>query len=668
MVYIPPNSVFDPGVVLGDAKTIETRGVYIEVDGDGYPVDKGLVPGAACWIEHVNGIDYARPYPEYDPTKQSFPNPFGIVLRVYARDPAKPYQLNQNENTAVVAVSGTVGLRYTADPYSTVLWPRLGDRVTPYGTRIGEGTMGLPSVGICDGISGEKDNNLVIAVRLDVHGEALSSSTFGQPLIATCQADGEIAQYAWVYTSGTQPEAREHGLVVVKAYDNAGQNKHIYGLALDAAQAGAELRVLYYGIGYTPYIYWQTAKLAGLDTANGGKMPTMFKNRIVRNDGTVGEVLTTIITVGTLIGTAVEVGGSIYRMIKGGSSPAKCFDNIPSGSVRFQQLLAAENGVFSVPPDGYQGLFVNTNLMGPATLTEAPVLLDTPQRDANGNILIREGHIYAGSNAGVKEITADNVSGVSFYGVSAPVNTEDQEVNPPVPPNDPSPEVHIRVIREGIANVEAKSNWTQGAYIDLLGKQIPEDEEEFVPHIGKALETTALGRFGAVDIRPFDPNQYIIVDHCKLQPIAGHNFGIGSSVYTDVSSTIGFVHTNIYLAEADADYLYHGVTGVLTRYDPGFYGSDEYDGRAIIQISGYIKCNPTAANTLTAGMKVQRMENHTAYAFVSESALAGEYTNILGILMKTQTADLTDQWWVILEPRTQLVSPNSANEADKQQE
>lgn len=85
MPYIPPDAVFDPGVVLGDAKTIETRGVKIKINAEGYPEDKGLKPGVACWIDNSEGVPYAKPYPTYDPATASLPNPFGIVLHVYAR-------------------------------------------------------------------------------------------------------------------------------------------------------------------------------------------------------------------------------------------------------------------------------------------------------------------------------------------------------------------------------------------------------------------------------------------------------------------------------------------------------------------------------------------------------------------------------------------------------
>lgn len=658
MPYIPPDAVFDPGTVLGDAKTIETRGVYIQVDAQGYPEDEDLAPGVACWIEYIGGVPYARSYPSYSPTaSEVLHNPFGIVLRVYAR--ANKHQLNQNEHTVVVAVTGTVGLKFAATDTTKI--PGLGDRVSPYGSSIIKETHpGMPSLGICDGtceyVDKAGNRGTVIAVRLDPQGDATNVG-YSIPLTTTCIADEAIEKFAWVYASPEQPTAKVGGLLHVTK--TGASNKHVVGITLDEATApNKQITVQYYGMVYVPYKFPEhNEKFAALKAANGGKLPATFRNRIVRNDGSVGAVLTTILTVGSLIGTAVEVGGNIYRMIKGGSSPAKCYDDIRANRdvAKFQQLLAAENGVFEEQPDGYQGLFVSTSLMGPATQTDAPVLLDEPERDKNGNALIREGYIYAGSSAGVTKITPQNVNATSFYGVSAPSNTEDPEVNPPVPPNDSTQ--RIRVIRDGIANVVAVGNWEQGAYIDYLGKQIPADDEEFVPHIGKAMEATDSGKLGPVDIRPFNPNQYIIVDHCKLIPQLGGDFPTGTSVYVTVAMASDVVKSNIRVAEESLTHAYTSVAGVLVRFDENFYGQGDYNGRAVIQISGYVRCNIPSVVTPTAGMLITHMFNGVAQPVVDDDPTEAKYMNILGTVMWTEAIDGTHKWWIVLAPRTQYVAP-----------
>lgn len=660
MVYLKDTDFtqMSPGVPVGDAKTLETRGVPIYVDKNGVPTN-GLRSGSVVYLD-MNG--YAVPFT--NPSMQINPYPYGVVWRVDANTDPSVRDLTPRENQAVVVVEGVVPIVCQTEKGQTT--PKKGDLVNPYGGVVSMGQ--LPVLGICDGTGTVTDREgksvTLVAVRVNTQTGSYSSPTPAGNIDVNCKRaestnknSPEIQKNSWVVLDTIQPVPTDMDQRprVLAADTNAG-NKHIYGIAVNEPE-GDNVTVRVYGTTYVPYVLSNSPKLAALKEANGGELPSMFLNRITYSDGRVGSIFSFIIKLLPIIGAAVDLGFKIYRMIKNKSSPAKVVDNVTTGTAKFHALLAAEGGKFDVEPDGYMGVFVNTGLVAAPTLTEAPVLLDT---EMDGNQLIQEGRIYAGSLEGVRRITPENHTASSFFGVSAPYDLDDEEVNPSTKNGPP----RIRVIREGVANVLANGDWKQGDYINYLGQAISAEDEEFVPHIGKAMSAAQNGNLGSVDIRAFNPNAYIVIDH-----VANRNSALSLNTMVSVKdlTLVGGGATIPRRELALAMYRHphpgplEGVAGVLTRFDEKFYsdGESDYSGRAIIQVGGYVKCKYRwdAAFTHESGIAPGGFVTALIDGQVIPEQISKEdkYMDIIGhlvIMNIPPSGEPVSDAWVLLNPRT----------------
>lgn len=682
-MYLSDKDLADmrPGNPIGDSKTLETRGVGIaktEMKDGKLKQDSLLKVGA---VVYLNAEGKAVPFTE---PKEDFakvrPVPYGVAWTFNVKE--DDYDLTPHTNEVTVVVDGVVPIKMLDGQNP----PKKGDLVNPYGgalnadTQDTDGYTGrLTVLGVCDGV--KKDGNkTLVAVRLAPSAanpySALSIRGIQECVVPT----GTIEKNQWVYLTEEVPKpGADEKRPRVAPMNEGGSNKRVYGLASEESHDKDNIHVvnvLYYGLAYVPYIYEKNPKLAALRTANGGTLPSTFSNRITYADGRVGFGLTAILTSLVIVGTGLDLGERIYRMFKGKSSPAKCVDDVPNGTPKFRALLAEDGGKYDIEPDGYMGVFVDPGMVAPTTLTEAPVLLDPPELDANGNMLIHEGRIYAGSSGGgVTRITAANASASSFFGVSTPNYTDDEEVNPPTKNGEP----RIRLIREGNATVVANGDWKQGDYIDYLGRAIPADEEEFVPHIGKALDKAVGGELGSVDIRPFNPNDYIVINHCN-----------NSAKDIPLNTMVAVVdHTSDYM-RPDWNYTkivvcsptrnphpgpFAGVAGVLTRFDENFFSTDEYGSRAIIQVSGYLKCKYVPAYTTerSVGVAPGGFVTYLRDGIVTTEApiAKAHYIDIIGQLMipgdPDLTADLTWDAWLLINPRTVYYAGTTQSEDETEQ-
>lgn len=670
MTYLNPkdlNTGLKPGQPLGDAKTFETRGVPIEVNQSGFPV-KNLQKGSVVYIDN-NG--YAVPFstPSTDYTNDARPTPYGVVYLVDAKTQnGTPTDITPHSNEVKVVVEGVVPVKMLADQIE----PHIGQMVNPYGgamTVTGSGPAMQP-LGICDGVE-KLGTDVHVAVRL-TPGSGVHSNELHTPRFIKCKNadEHEIAKFDAVYLTGDQVKYSDDYIPKV-AKAEPGSNHTILGFAWceNNAAVGAELPVLYFGVGYFPYILASNPAVAKLTSENGGKMPSRVPLRLIRTNGPPTNIWAILAVVLPAIGLLINTGLTIYHEVQDSKAPGKVAEVVPKETAKYRALRKAEgDGVFDVEPDGYLGVFVNPGINTPAPVTGHAVLLE-PEGEKSKNLLIREGKCYVGSAEGVRpydEEKGDTPESVTFYGVAAAPMSEDDETN--------LPESLIRCIRDGHANMRPyyepgwKEKWMRGRLVEISGKVIDPADEEFVPHIGKVIEDAPTDAneegnwLGMVDIRPFNPNQYIIVDHCKLMQVPGQDeVGPGTTVYVLVAMTSDFVKTNISFAGELAAHPVVGVRGVLVRYDENFYGTGDYYGRAVIQISGYVRCSSISAESVTAGMLVQYMKNRTAYLLEDNESAAGKCANILGTLIRSDpTADGSNpHWWVMLAPRTQYVPPLS---------
>lgn len=685
-MYLSDSDLADmrPGNPIGDSKTLETRGVSIgvgKVEEGSLDKPKKLETGDVVYLdEEGKAVPFTEPKVDFAKVR---PVPYGVAWTIDTN--TDDHDLTPHKNEVRVVVDGVVPVRVQEGQTK----PKKGDLVNPYGGALtddetitgNESPLPLTVLGVCDGV---KDN--LVAVRLAPSAAnpvaALSYKGDKECIVST----GKVEKSEWVYLTEEIPKpGAEESRPKVAAMKNGGANKRVYGIAIEPSSmvGGKEVvHVRYYGLAYVPYKYDKDQELAALRTANGGTLPSTFSNRITYADGRVGFGLTAILTSLVIVGTGLDLGERIYRMFKGKSSPAKCVDDVPNGTPKFRALLVAEGGKYDIEPDGYMGVFVNPGMVAPTTLTEAPVLLDPPELDANGNMLIHEGRIYAGSSGGgVTRITAANASASSFFGVSTPNYTDDEEVNPPTKNDEP----RIRLIREGNANVVANGDWKQGDYIDYLGRAIPADEEEFVPHIGKALDKAVGGELGSVDIRPFNPNDYIVINHCNN---SAKDIPLNTMVALRNMTLTAHPYFRTHIIDANNTPNPHpgplyGVAGVLTRFDENFFDDPgEYNGRAIIQVSGYLKCRYDAQQQVVAGLTPS--DNWTddiipPGGFVSylydgfikaEPGLAkNHYIDIIGQLMipgDPRPEDVVDAW-LLINPRTVYYAGSTQSEDETEQ-
>lgn len=695
MTYLNPkdlNTHLVPGQPIGDAKTFETRGVRIQVNPDGTPkvaFEKGDVI-------YVDDNGYAAPFtkPSVDYKDIARPVPYGVVYLVDVK--TNPKDLTPHSNEVKVVVNGVVPVKMLNDSdlqdADKQTKPHVGQMVNPYGgaMRVVASGFALQPLGICDGIE-EHGGQTYVSVRL-TPGSGSHSNELHTPRFVKCvnRSLDAIEKYTPVYLTGVQPTEQAGAPPYVKALDDTSgaSLENIFGFAWpDGAAAEPEVvfPVLYFGVAYFPYVLKSNPAVAKLAAENGGKVPRRFPAHLTRPDGTRLTIFIEIFQAIPAIASLVTAGIGLFRAIKDSNSAGKVTDVVEKDDAKYHELLRAEgNGFFDTEPDGYLGVFVNPGVNGPVPVTGKAVLLE-PERDKNGNLLIREGKCYVGSAEGVRpydETKGDTPDSVSFYGVASEPLVEDEETDPSL--GEPFDSPRVRCVMEGLANLRPNAiigpiydpwKWRIGDFITIDGKPIPPADVEFVPHIGKAMEDIEFSandgeeKAGLIDIRPFNPNQYVSVEHCKIvtdtptDPIPLH-----ASVYVELvsDSDVDYAKSNIGLAEVTADHLYTGVTGVLVRYDVDAYPeAGEYSGRAVIQISGYVRCILDPTQLLTAGMLIQYMVHVPGEEFGQAVPLdysdreTPAFVNILGTLLRTDAAaDGSDpHWYVVLAPRTQYVAP-----------
>lgn len=655
-----------PGRPIGDAKTLETRGVSFAVNPDGTPVET-FEKGSVVYIDN-NG--YAVPFsdPLRDFENGAKPVPYGVVYLVDAKPPRDltgrtPTNITPHANEVKVVVEGVVPIKMQRGQTK----PHIGQMVNPYGGAMTMNSVVMTPLGICDGVE-TRGTNVYVAVRL-TPGSGDTSNDLHSPRFVKCRATAAISKFQAVYLDGQQYVTFDaDALVKVKPVSPQGNNI-VFGYAWESTQDEpigegnwGDIQVLYFGVGYFPFVYPTNSYVQKLAAANGGKVPDSITVRVRPRNGSANDWLDfalKIIECIPYIGDLVEVGCNVYRLVKDNNATGKSVDVQPASTAKFRELMMRElgDGVFEpeVEIDGMLGVFVNPTFSAPVPITRMPLVI-ADEGGKSENILIREGTCYVGSYEGVREVTsADTPDGVTFYGVATEPIIEDE----PRSENEPQ---HIRVVRDGVANVLAHSNWDPGSFIDIHGKAILPDDEEFVPHIGRAIGRVELPdgsteRLGKVDIRPFSPNQYLIVDHCKLNSTVG----LWDSVFVQPVTGVaveGYRPSQIEFADVATASAITGVTGVLTRYEANVYGSGEYQGRAVVQISGYVRCDAPDP-LMSAGTTIASMDNHvvTALAPLEEPG----YMNILGTLLRTDPPEDTDaHWWVVLAPRTQYYTAAAA--------
>lgn len=645
------------GLPIGDAKSLETRGVPINDKSDTPKVASGSVVYVDTDGKLVPFTD-----PKKDFTAELKPIPYGVVW--WVDEATDDHDLTPHKNEAIVVVDGVIPIKKHQDQLS----PVIGEMVNPYGgaMRIG-GSDELTALGICDAVQNE-GTDTIVAVRIAPAVPTSSTNSFEYTQECVTE-NGTIGKYTWVYldTTNTPKATDTDRRPKVKSIDDGGSCQHVYGLCItepvsDQQSGKYKITVRFYGVEYVPYIYKDNPSLAALKSANGGVLPPTFTSTITHPDGRVGSILMIISSVVGIIGAAVGIGEKIYGMVKGRSTPAKCIDDVSAKTPKFYALLEAEGGKLDVEPDGYLGLYVNTSIVSPAILSEAVPILDATEMDANGNALVREGIIYAGADDGVRHITPELENASSFYGVSAAYDPDDPEAGGHTSNGAPVG----RLIRDGHANVLANSNWKRGAYIDHLGREIPADDEEYVPRIGRALRATSKGMLGSVDIKPFNPNKYIIINYCNnnvkdiplktMVRVIDHSIASGTITrfQTDV------VDANPIGKEAHPGPL-KGVAGVLTRFDANVFEAGDYSGRAIIQVGGYLKCKYDANFSVSTGYGIAPggwvcYLRDGLFKNVGIDISDKQYMDIIGRMvtssLEQRTEEATPEVWLEIQPRT----------------
>lgn len=486
MTYIPPNGKFSPGSLLGDSKTFETRKLRYRVNDGEIPLFDIKLGDVVC----VNSVGEAKPYRFDDPVTSAMYVPYGVVWKKTEVDPKAP-KCSTSEPTVTVVMEGVIGVAYKKSKNSEV--PHTGDTVNQYGQKA-NGKLELEVeriIGICDGVGTDPENpdQSVVAVRLTPAAtiNRSGSTTVTKTVNANPRNesndedddDGTIPAYAPVRRVMT---SNPEGVPSVKRWTSEAQD--FYGYAAEPIPPGGTGMVVVGGLIDLPYVLPATvndkdALSRGyrdvwiLDHTETGepwykKVFTVVKEALI----TVEDVCNAI----CVIGNTRKTWNEAYRVKE--DKPKKEHGKLSLTSTNEEPVI-----------DGWLTVDVNpVNIRSPNSLDYAvPADPGTP---------LIPGHVYGGSNSGVREYQT-NWDGLPFFGVCTAL--------PPKGNTTP-------FVREGAVDVVAADDWDVGDYIDYTRHSIPEAYEPFIPHIGVAHADTKKGELGAVHLTPWDPNTYAVHD------------------------------------------------------------------------------------------------------------------------------------------------------------
>lgn len=569
MVYIAKDTVecLSPGAILGDTKSIETRRLPIEISqSTGKPVDAWSM-GLVVYVDE-NG--YAKPFTSTTTGEV----PYGVVAEINIM-PANTVVYTNSEayNTVLVVVSGVIGVAFTGADGAPLA--AVGDLVNQFGGKYRPGTQDVPTtdvcVGVCDGVAYASDgSNPTPAVRIAIlrFGEAVDAAYPYAP--APTPTTTNVRAYFSADTSKGAPLAfggshtESNGVEYPTAVQiTPEQCLRFEGFAADSYAAGTIGDVQVSGEIELPYFI--------PDGSNGLTKPRIARLMDDPNDvtwfiqtckalGSVGEFLSVVfgaVSKGTQMVKAIrEFRGSITGRNKGTRQ---------AGNQLGWVIDPTTNKPVGDDPEpvitGWVTIDIDPqNDLAPASLEQGFV-----PYSADPSV----GHIYGGTDAYVEEIT-DNFSGIPFFGVCVSEELDSS---------------HKAVFaREGVVNVKAASSWHAGDYIDYMRNPIPDMYEPYIARVGIALTDCEAGAMGAVELNPYDPNEYIVLDHITLVNVSPSS--INSTVY-QIGQEIHVCSQIPSPLYPDGNYI--SIRGILRHYDKNYiYDPGGHPDRAIIQVGGYV--------------------------------------------------------------------------------
>lgn len=587
MVYIPKGSTFSPGRILGDAKTLETRGVPYRVNDEG-KADPKIELGDVVYLDEDG---FAVPFARGNTTGKHIP--YGVVGNMTHVNLDGP-QSSAPANTVRIVTEGVVAVEYW--PTSPLPpWvqpsnlPRKGDPVNQFGCKAEGLEPDECVIGICEGVGTDpKDTNTdVVAVRLTT-GAAASvayTPTLYQ-LVKNIQQgqtarnrndddDGTIPAYAPVRII---PSTDEDGLPLIKQWTSEAQQ--LYGYAAEPIAPGETGYVVIKGPIDLPYVNPDTVKDKKA-LARGHRVVWVSRDGIDWD-----KIFTFIKSAASVVGAIVDVGTKAANCKQAWNS-AGFLSKDKAGKKAILGKTTA-NGVEEEPViDGWFTVDVDPQFV------HAPMSLDYAVAEDESTTLI-PGHVYGGSDSGVKEYQT-NWDGYPFAGVCTGL---------------PNEEGKTPILREGAVDVIAADDWAAGDYIDYTRHSIPEAYEPYVPHIGVAAADTAEGELGAVHLQPWDPNEYVVLDHVTLVEDDDGNLPLNTSVYQWGHEIRG---CPMHPVEPVSDGNYYSIRGILRTGIKNYITDpeEEYPDRAIVQTGGYVRLQPGSVdpplNWYTVGSPVRAL-------------------------------------------------------------
>lgn len=488
MTYIP-DGMFSPGSLLGDAKSMNMRTVPYETKPNGDPKWDTLGKGSVVYIDVLGR---AVPYDRSSGKEQYVVTPYGVVWKMTKVDPKAP-KCSTSEPTVTIVTNGVIGVEYK-EKMGWSLPPVLGQPVNEYGCLAAGVDKGEHIIGICDGVGTDPEdpNKIVIAVRLTPKGTELTegSDPYTDYVVVCNQQtqktgvndddDGTIPAYAPVRRVMT---SNPEGVPSVKRWTSEAQD--FYGYAAEPIPPGGTGKVVVGGLIDLPYVL--PATVNDKDALSRGYRDVWILDHTETGEPWYKKVCTFIkdalITVEDVCNTLLLINNTK----KAWSSSGRVKEDKPK-TERGKLSLTSTNEEPVI--DGWLTVDVN-----PVTI-HAPSSLDYAVPADPATPLI-PGHVYGGSNSGVREYQT-NCDGLPFFGVCTAL---------PLKGNT------TPFVREGAVDVVAADDWDAGDYIDYTRHSIPEAYEPFIPHIGVAQSDTKAGELGAVHMAPWDPNTYAVYDH-----------------------------------------------------------------------------------------------------------------------------------------------------------
>lgn len=607
MVYIAKDTVesLDPGAILGDSKSVETRQLPIEIDPETDDTKYNWQRGEVVFIDE-NG--YAAPFLETTTGKV----PYGVVAKINVIHPTereKAIHTNSpDSNTVLVVVSGVVGVTY--DDALGGEKPSVGDLVNQFGGKYRPNTTtSTPNdvcVGVCDGVAESTDFRTTTAVRVAVLPFG-AAPTPGETVSVFCPVDS--LKYEPVYYNGIHANTANGEKYPIAVQITPEQCQRFEGFMTDSYEAGTIGKVQISGEIELPYYIPD----ASSNVVESSRIVRLLDNP---NESIFVRTCHTIATVGqfvSLVFGAVSKGSEMVKTIRE-------YRGIATG--RASNLRSVNNQLgWVIDPE------TNKPIGDPEPVITGWITVDVnPQNDLSpasielGIVPATEtaavGHVYGGTDDKVEEFT-DNFTGIPFFGVCVSAELDDLR--------------KAAFAREGNVNVLAASSWQAGDYIDYMRNPIPEPYEPYVARIGIALTDCAAGEMGAVELNPHDPNEYIILDHVKLVDVS----------HASVDTAVYQVGKNIYVCSQvppimypDGNYI--SIRGILRHYKKDYISDPAGNNdRAIIQVGGYAWVNTTTRLRHLTGCPVRSLGANWIDAISHEAVGADMAFMQLGTVVST---------------------------------